>query len=139
VHEACEQLSEYEDSESSVVSLVNRIRDHQFVAAIAPGVHVLNAHVGKGQQFDWVVVMALEDGHVPSSYSKTAAAIVEDERILLVMVSRARKGLFLTHARSNTNQYGRVFHNDPSRWWKQMVDAAKPMAPKVAKLLKVGD
>lgn len=137
VHEACEQLSEYEDGESSVRSLVNRIRDHQIVAAIAPGVHVLNAHVGKGQQFDWVVVMALEDGHVPSSYSKTAAAIVEDERILLVMVSRARKGLFLTHARSNTNQYGRVFHNSPSRWWKQMAAAVKTMPDNLSRLLKV--
>lgn len=138
IHEACEQLGEYEESESSVASLVNRIRDHQIVAAIAPGVHVLNAHVGKGQQFDWVIVMALEDGHVPSSYSKTPEAVLEDERILLVMVSRARKGLFLTHASSNTNQYGRVFHNDPSRWWAQMADAVKSMPQNVATLLKVG-
>lgn len=137
VHEACEQLGEYEDNESSVASLVNRIRDHQVVAAIAPGVHVLNAHVGKGQQFDWVVVMALEEGHVPSSYSKTAAAIVEDQRILLVMLSRARKGLFVTHAGSNTNQYGRVFRNDSSRWWEQMAKAAKPMSQDVATLMKV--
>lgn len=137
IHEACVQLGEYEDSESSVASLVNRIRDHQVVTAIAPGVHVLNAHVGKGQQFDWVIVMALEDGHVPSSYSKTPEAVLEDERILLVMVSRARKGLFLTHARSNTNQYGRVFQNDPSKWWEQMATATKPMPPNVAKLLKV--
>ena len=137
IHEACEQLSEYEDTESSVASLVNRIRDHHAVSAIAPGVHVLNAHVGKGQQFDWVIVMALEDGHVPSSYSRTEEAVLEDARILLVMVSRARKGLFLTHATSNTNQYGRVFHNDPSRWWEQMAAAAKSMPQNVAKLLKV--
>lgn len=136
VHDACEQLSEYETADASVPALVSRIRDHQVVATITPGVHVLNAHVGKGQQFDWVIVMALEDGHVPSSYSKTAAAILEDERILLVMVSRARKGLFLTHAGSNTNQYGRVFRNDPSQWWDQMADASKPLTAPIAKLMK---
>ncbi|WP_324701304.1 ATP-dependent helicase [Micrococcus sp. HOU01] len=137
VQEACEQLAEHEETDVSVASLVNRIRDHQVVSAIAPGVHVLNAHVGKGQQFDWVVVMALDEGHVPSSYSRTEAALLEDERVLLVMVSRARKGLFLTHSASNSNQYGRVFRNDPSRWWKQMEAAAKPMPDNVARLLKV--
>lgn len=139
IHEACEQLSEYEDTESSIASLVNRIRDHQTVSAIMPGVHVLNAHVGKGQQFDWVIVMALEEGHVPSSYAETPEALLEEERILLVMLSRARKGLFVTHANSNKNQYGRVFHNDPSRWWAQMADAAKAMPDNVAKLLKVSN
>lgn len=137
VHEACEQLREYQSAESSVQALVSRIRDHQLTAGITPGVHVLNAHVGKGQQFDWVVVMGLEDGHVPSIYSQTPAAIIEDERVLLVMVSRARKGLFLTHARSNTNQYGRVFYNEPSQWWDQMAEAAKPLSPAIAKLMKV--
>lgn len=139
VHGACDQLSEYEGtdvSKMSIVSLVNRIRDHQVVSAIAPGVHVLNAHVGKGQQFDWVIVMALEDGHVPSSYSRTPEAVLEDERILLVMVSRARKGLFLTRADSNTNQYGKLFHNDRSQWWDQMASAAKPLTKSVATLMK---
>lgn len=136
VYEACEQLREYESTETSVPALVNRIRDHHVISAIAQGVHVLNAHVGKGQQFDWVVVMGLEHGHVPSIYSKTPAAILEDERILLVMVSRARKGLFLTHASSNTNQYGRSFSNAPSQWWDQMAEAAKPLTPAIAKLMK---
>lgn len=136
VQEACEQLAEHEEPDISVASLVNRIRDHQVVSAIAPGVHVLNAHVGKGQQFDWVIVMALDEGHVPSSYSRTDEALLEDQRVLLVMISRARRGLFLTHAASNSNQYGRVFHNDPSRWWEQMEAAVKPMPDNVARLLK---
>lgn len=139
VHDACEQLSEYESTDVSVPALVSRIRDHHVVSAISPGVHVLNAHVGKGQQFDWVIVMGLEDGHVPSVYSTTPAAVLEDERILLVMVSRARKGLFLTHAGSNTNQYGRVFHNDPSRWWDQMASATKPLTAAIAKLMKTAE
>lgn len=137
VNDACDQLLEYEPDGITVKELMGRLRDNQSITAITPGVHVLNAHVGKGQQFDWVVVMGLEEGHVPSAYSKTNEAILEDQRVLLVMLSRARKGLFLTCARSNTNQYGRIFQNSPSRWWDAMAAACQPITPEVSELLRL--
>lgn len=137
VNDACDQLLEYNAEGITVRELMGRLRDNQSITAITPGVHVLNAHVGKGQQFDWVIVMGLEEGHVPSSYSKTAEAILEDQRVLLVMLSRARKGLFLSCARSNTNQYGRTFQNSPSRWWNAMAAACQQLTPEVSVLLGV--
>ena len=137
VGEACDQLAEYDFEGATARVLVERIRDQQSLSPITPGVHVLNAHVGKGQQFDWVVVMGLEEGHVPSSYSKTDAALLEDQRVLLVMLSRARKGLFLTHAKTNRNQWGKVFPNQPSRWWVEMEAACDPMTAEVAAILKL--
>jgi len=136
VNEACQQLLEYNAEGVTVRQLMDRIRDTESVAAIGAGVHVLNAHTGKGQQFDWVVVMGLEQGHVPSSYSDTPEKILEDQRILLVMLSRARKGLFLTWAASNTNQYGRTFRDGESQWWHAMAAAAKPMTADVAAIMK---
>lgn len=135
VHEACEQLMQHAESNIQLIELMNRLRDTT-ISTISPGVHVLNAHVGKGQQFDWVVVMGLEEGHVPSSYSTTPAAIREDQRILLVMLSRARKGLFLTCAHSNRNRYGRLFYNDASRWWSDMALACLPLPPAVAEAMR---
>jgi DNA helicase-2/ATP-dependent DNA helicase PcrA len=137
VGEACEQLADFYFEGATARVLVERIRDHQTLSLITPGVHVLNAHVGKGQQFDWVVVMGLEEGHVPSSYSKTQEALLEDQRVLLVMLSRARKGLFLTYALKNQNQWGKVFLNQPSRWWAGMEAASKPMTAEVASILKL--
>lgn len=137
VSAACDQLLEYERDGIAVKELMGRLRDNQSISAITPGVHVLNAHVGKGQQFDWVVVMGLEEGHVPSVYAKTDEAILEDQRVLLVMLSRARKGLFLTSARSNTNQYGRTFQNSPSRWWDAMSLACQPMTVEVMERLRL--
>lgn len=137
VGEACDQLAEYDFEGATARVLVERIRDQQSLSSITPGVHVLNAHVGKGQQFDWVVVMGLEEGHVPSSYSKTDAALLEDKRVLLVMLSRARKGLFLTHAKTNRNQWGKVFLNQPSRWWVEMEAACDAMTAEVASILKL--
>lgn len=137
VNDACDQLLEYEPEGLTVKDLVGRLRDNQSLTTIAPGVHVLNAHVGKGQQFDWVLVMGIEEGHIPSVYSETDEAILEDQRVLLVMLSRARKGLFLTCAGSNTNKYGRTFQNTPSPWWDAMASACQPMTPEVSELLRL--
>jgi DNA helicase-2/ATP-dependent DNA helicase PcrA len=61
--------------------------------------HVLTGHKGKGQEFDWVVVIGLETGHIPDFRTATAAETAEELRILHVMVSRARYGLILTFCR----------------------------------------
>lgn len=63
-----------------------------------PGVHVLNGHVGKGQQFDWVMIVGAEDGSIPFYLAKTAEERAEEARILSVMISRARHGVFVTYA-----------------------------------------
>ena len=127
VASAAEQLLELEQPGESLTGLMGRIRDTQDPSPIPAGVHVLNAHVGKGQQFDWVVVIGLEEGHVPSAYSTTAAELLEEQRVLLVMLSRARKGLFITHAKKTTNKYGRVFKEPASRWWNAMKSACMPL------------
>lgn len=135
VAEACEQILEFESDGNSVSNIVKRFRDTQSVATIAPGVHVLNAHVGKGQQFDWVIVMGLEDGHIPHRKSTSASALNEERRVLMVMLSRARKGLFLTTAARVTNEYG-TFQGKPSRWWPTLEQACKPTSHAIARLLK---
>lgn len=66
---------------------------------VSPGVHVLTGHKGKGQEFDWVVVIGLEAGHIPDFRSATEAETTEELRILHVMVSRARYGLIVTFCR----------------------------------------
>lgn len=127
VESAYEQLLELAQPNESLVALMGRIRDTQDPSPISPGVHVLNAHVGKGQQFDWVIVPGLEEGHVPSVYARSASELLEEQRVLLVMLSRAQSGLFLTHAQQTRNQYGRVFNNPASRWWNSMEAECIPL------------
>ncbi|WP_285541535.1 3'-5' exonuclease [Streptomyces lavendulae] len=67
-------------------------------SAIEPGVHLLNAHTGKGQQFDWVFVPGFEDWHIPDGQADTAEQLAEELRVVLVMVSRARHGIVITRA-----------------------------------------
>ena len=78
--------------------------------------HLLNAHTGKGQQFDWTFVIGLEEGHLPGWRNSCDDALDEEQRVLLVMLSRARHGLIVTRARMSDGQYGRR-PVDESRWW----------------------
>ncbi|HEX4402807.1 MAG TPA: ATP-dependent helicase [Galbitalea sp.] len=82
-----------------------------------PGVHLLSGHAGKGQQFDWVVVVGTEDGVVPFFDATSEEALLEEVRVMSVMMSRARHGLVLTHASSVEATTGRVFQRQPSRYF----------------------
>lgn len=64
------------------------------------GVHLLTGHAGKGQQFDWMVVIGLEEDYLPSYQAIQAgdnsAMMGEEARTLAVMLSRARHGVLVT-------------------------------------------
>ncbi|HUP17573.1 MAG TPA: 3'-5' exonuclease [Acidimicrobiia bacterium] len=82
---------------------------------VGPGLHLLTGHKGKGQEFDWVFVLGLEDGHIPDFRSTTGEQLEEELRVLHVMVSRARYGVVFTHSRSTPTQFG-PRRSDPSQW-----------------------
>lgn len=84
--------------------------------AVGPGVHLLNAHTGKGQQFDWVFVIGLEEGHLPGKKSNQGTALIEEQRVLLVMLSRARHGLVVSRVQMNDGRFG-PYAATQSRWW----------------------
>jgi len=84
-------------------------------AAVAPGLHLLTGHKGKGQEFDWVVVVGLEGGHIPDFRSETEAELAEELRVLHVMVSRARYGVVVTHSRKTPTKNG-WRKAEPSPW-----------------------
>ncbi|WP_287005193.1 UvrD-helicase domain-containing protein [Gordonia sp. UBA7860] len=94
---------------------VRSIRTSDPTQAIGPGVHLLNAHSGKGQQFDWVFVIGLEEGHLPGKRNSRGDALAEEQRVLLVMLSRARHGLVVTRTRMADGMHGR-YQAKRSRW-----------------------
>jgi len=87
-------------------------------AAAGPGVHLLNAHTGKGQQFDWVFIPGVEDFHMPSGLSRTDAELAEEHRVLLVMLSRARHAVILSRARSLISNAGKPYNTGESAYWQ---------------------
>lgn len=96
---------------------VRSIRVSDPKQTIGPGVHLLNAHTGKGQQFDWVFAIGLEEGHLPLKRNNHGDALSEEQRVLLVMLSRARHGLIVTRTERADGPYGSYAATE-SRWWK---------------------
>lgn len=88
-----------------------------------PGLHLLNGHVGKGQQFDRVVILGLEDGHIPYYKATTNEERKEELSILHVMASRARKTLLLTVCR-DVPYNGSSWVRKPSPWLKRLEELA---------------
>lgn len=106
-----------EQSESGTArAAIRSIRVSDPKQTVGPGVHLLNAHTGKGQQFDWVFVIGLEEGHLPGKRNNHGAALAEEQRVLLVMLSRARHGLVVTRTRTLDGWYG-PRPVPESRWW----------------------
>lgn len=83
---------------------------------IPAGIHLLNAHIGKGQQFDWVFIPGFEDGHIPAFQATTSAQREEELRVLLVMISRARHGVLVTRAASLISKAGKPYNTKASPW-----------------------
>ncbi len=81
-----------------------------------PGVHLLTGHLGKGQQFDWVIILGAEDGCVPDFRATTRTKLEEEARILSVMISRARHGVMLLRAASVTDRNDVPRAKKPSRF-----------------------
>lgn len=109
-----------EQSESTTArAAISSIRTADSKRSVGPGVHLLNAHTGKGQQFDWVIVVGLEEGHLPGERNSHGDALDEEQRVLLVMLSRARHGLVVTRTCETAGWYG----PKPvvaSRWWSEI-------------------
>ncbi|MFF1820585.1 UvrD-helicase domain-containing protein [Kribbella sp. NPDC058245] len=93
-----------------------RIGDQETLLT-APGVHLLTGHIGKGQQFDFVIVVGAEEGCIPDWRSENdAAALREEARIFSVMISRARHGLIILNAQNVPTLAGKVRAKQPSRF-----------------------
>ena len=60
------------------------------------GVHLLTGHAGKGQQFDWMIIVGLEEECLPNYHAVSNAEIAEEARTFAVMLSRARHGVLVT-------------------------------------------
>jgi DNA helicase-2/ATP-dependent DNA helicase PcrA len=116
LHNAFDQLTAVAGPEASVRSVLARYRriDNELVA-VGPGVHLLNAHTGKGQQFDWVFLVGMEEGQMPIHFATSPAEVAEERRVLLVMLSRARHGVVVTRCKVVEGRWG-PFEVAPSPW-----------------------
>lgn len=100
-------------------------------APVAPGLHLLTGHKGKGQEFDWVIILGLEGGHIPDFRNEGPDDVAEELRVLHVMASRARYGLAFTYSKATMTRHG-WRHCEPSRWLGLLEATATERRPAVS-------
>lgn len=93
------------------------------------GVHLLTGHAGKGQQFDWMVVIGLEEDYLPSYQAMQAgdnsAMMGEEARTLAVMLSRARHGVLVTSSDIVPDDYDSKRRKQQSRFLANLLPVVK--------------
>jgi len=72
----------------------------------AEQVALMSVHAAKGLEFSYVFIIGCEDGIVPyTMFAKERPDIEEERRLLYVGMTRAKKALFLSHAKTR-NLFG---------------------------------
>ena len=93
------------------------------------GVHLLTGHAGKGQQFDWMVVIGLEEDYLPSYQAiqtgDNSAMMGEEARTLAVMLSRARHGVLVTSSDIVPDDYDSKRRKQQSRFLANLLPVVK--------------
>jgi superfamily I DNA/RNA helicase len=92
------------------------------------GVRIMTIHASKGLEFDHVFIAALEEGLLPFTLYEGGRGqrIEEERRLLYVAMTRARRGLYLSWARTR-NFRGRKLEGRPSRFLAEL-EAVVPLA-----------
>ena len=102
----------------------------------ADAVTLMTIHSAKGLEFPVVFLPALEEGVFPSSQSLYETdEMAEERRLCYVAITRAKKKLFITHAKERM-LYNSTSHNRRSRFIdeipKQYLDIDTPRRPQYA-------
>jgi DNA helicase-2/ATP-dependent DNA helicase PcrA len=114
------------DAGLGIEQILSKIKSSGGISLLTePGVHLLTGHIGKGQQFDWVVVLGMEEGGIPYFAAKTTEAREEEARVLSVMISRARHGVVLTRFTIAENSYGSPVSQRPSSFLAYLEPAVR--------------
>lgn len=83
---------------------------------------LMTLHSSKGLEFDTVFIAGFEDGIFPSYLSLTSpspTAIEEERRLCYVGITRAKRQLYLTCAKTRL-QHGQYVSNSPSRFLREL-------------------
>ena len=102
----------------------------------AEQITLMTVHAAKGLEYPYVFIVGLEEGLFPKTdpFSIDSSKLEEERRLCYVAVTRAKKKLFLSHAKRRLS-FGRIMQNDPSRFISELpehlLDYEKVQAPSI--------
>ena len=89
----------------------------------ADTVKLMTIHAAKGLEFGCVFACGLEEMLFPSGMSiNTREELEEERRLFYVVITRAKKDLWITYANTRY-KFGSLVQNEPSRFINELPDA----------------
>ncbi len=86
-------------------------------------VKLMTIHAAKGLEFECVFAAGLEELLFPNAMSiNTREELEEERRLFYVVITRAKKKLWITYANTRY-KFGQVVQNDPSRFLDELPEA----------------
>ncbi len=82
-------------------------------------VSLMTLHAAKGLEFDQVFLVGMEENLLPHHACQEGAALDEERRLAYVGITRARRRLTMTHARSR-RRFGETLECVPSRFLQEL-------------------
>lgn len=88
----------------------------------ADNVKLMTIHAAKGLEFECVFAAGLEEQLFPSALSiNTREELEEERRLFYVVITRAKKKLWITYANTRY-KFGQIVQNEPSRFLDELPD-----------------
>ena len=128
LEEFANAIRQFEQERGEEATLTNFLEEMALVSdadSIEEGsdyVTLMTLHISKGLEFPVVFIVGMEEGLFPSARSIDATdpdSVEEERRLAYVGMTRARRRLFLTHARSR-RVWGQEQMHPPSRFLKEI-------------------
>jgi len=127
IEELIAGASEYDEQaeEPGIVGYLQQISlfsDTDAYDASRQCVALMTLHAAKGLEFENVFIVGLEDGLLPherANVDENEEELEEERRLLFVGITRAKTGLYLSHARHRTVQ-GQLMRTIPSRFLSEL-------------------
>lgn len=108
-------ITEELPNDASIVDFAKEIDERQRSQhePIKAAVTLSTIHAAKGLEWDVVFIVGLTEGYLPITYAQSEVEIREEQRLLYVGLTRARKELTLSWARRDANS---TRDREPSRF-----------------------
>ncbi|MBX9784153.1 MAG: UvrD-helicase domain-containing protein [Chitinophagaceae bacterium] len=89
----------------------------------ADSVKLMTIHAAKGLEFECVFAAGLEEMLFPNAMSiNTREELEEERRLFYVVITRAKKKLWITYANTRY-KFGQIVQNEPSRFLNELPEA----------------
>jgi DNA helicase-2/ATP-dependent DNA helicase PcrA len=90
---------------SSIADFANELDERQRSQhePVKAAITLSTIHAAKGLEWEYVYIIGLTEGYLPISYAQTDAEVREEQRLLYVGLTRAKKELTLSWSRRDAN------------------------------------